>query len=80
MCNCNGHIFVMGPQFSGHQLLLPVLKAELGARIQMPSVEEIRQYQFIVSTKHHNLVDVWFVVDGLKLYLEAKFLHLLLVG
>jgi len=56
----------------GRRLLLRVLKAEPGSRIQMPSVEEIRQYQFIVSMKFPNLVGVWFVMDGVKLYLEAS--------
>ena len=54
----------------GRRLLFRVLKAEPGERIQMPSIEEIRDYQENVQRFYPNLVGVWFVMDGLKLYLQ----------
>jgi hypothetical protein len=54
----------------GRRLLLRVLKAEPGSRIQMPSIEEIRDYQEIVWRLYPSLNGVWFVMDGLKLYLQ----------
>jgi hypothetical protein len=54
----------------GRRLLLRVLKAEPGSRIQMPSIEEIRDYQEIVRRLYPSLNGVWFVMDKLKLYLQ----------
>jgi hypothetical protein len=54
----------------GRRLLLRILKQEPGARVQMPSIEEINDYKEIVLRRYPNLNDVWFVMDGLKLYIE----------
>ncbi len=55
----------------GRRLLLKVLKAEPGAKVQMPSLGEIEQYKRIIVDRYPTLVDVFYIMDGLKLPLET---------
>jgi hypothetical protein len=56
----------------GRRLLLKVLKAEPGANVQMPSLGEIEEFKRIIVDRYPTLVDVFYVMDGLKLPLEAS--------
>jgi hypothetical protein len=56
----------------GHRLLLKVLKSEPGAKVQMPSLEEIEQFKSIIINRYPSLVDVWCTMDGVKLLLETS--------
>ena len=56
----------------GWRLLIQVLQKELGAAIQIPSVEKIKNYQEAIEAKHPNLKNMWCTMDGLKLYLEQS--------
>jgi hypothetical protein len=54
----------------GWRLLIKFLKSLDGAKVLMPSLDEIKEFKQIVVSQYPSLQDVWFVVDGLKLTLE----------
>ena len=54
----------------GRRLLLKILKSLDGAKVQMPPLGDIDEYKCVVVGMYPSLVDVWYVVDGLKLLLE----------
>ena len=56
----------------GRRLLLKVLKSEPGAKVQMPSLDEIEQFKSIVIDRYPSLEDAWCVMDGVKLLLETS--------
>ena len=54
------------------KLLYKVLKEEPSARVEIPSVEEIRGYQDVVSSHFPALNGTWCVVDGLKIPIQKS--------
>jgi len=54
------------------KLLYKVLKEEPTARIEMPSVEEIREYQEVISSHFPVLNHTWCVVDGLNIPIQKS--------
>jgi len=54
----------------GRRTLIKILKDEPDARILIPGIEKIREYQAAINERHPNLENVWCCMDGLKLYLE----------
>jgi hypothetical protein len=52
------------------KLLYKVLKEEPSARVEIPSVEEIRYYQEVISSHFPALNSTWCVVDGLKIPIQ----------
>jgi len=54
------------------KLLYKVLKEEPSARVEIPSVEEIRGYQDVVSSQFPVLNGTWCVVDGLKIPIQKS--------
>jgi hypothetical protein len=54
------------------KLLYKVLKEEPSARIDIPSVEEIRGYQEVISRHFPVLNGTWCVVDGLKIPIQKS--------
>jgi hypothetical protein len=54
------------------KLLYKVLKEEPSARIDIPSVEEIRGYQEVISRHFPLLNGTWCVVDGLKIPIQKS--------
>ena len=54
------------------KLLYKVLKEEDSARIELPSNEQIREYQEVVSTHFPVLNGAWCVVDGLKIPIQKS--------
>jgi hypothetical protein len=54
------------------KLLYKVLKEEPSARVDKPSVEEIRHYQEVISSHFPVLNGTWCVVDGLKIPIQKS--------
>jgi len=54
------------------KLLYKVLKEEPTARIEIPSVEEIMEYQEVISSHFPVLNCTWCVVDGLKIPIQKS--------
>jgi len=54
------------------KLLYKVLKEEPAARIEIPSVDEIREYQEVISSHFPVLNRTWCVVDGLKIPIQKS--------
>jgi hypothetical protein len=54
------------------KLLYKVLKEEPSARIEIPSEEEIREYQEVISSNFPVLDGTWCVVDGLKTKIQKS--------
>jgi hypothetical protein len=54
------------------KLLYKVLKEENSARIELPSNEQIREYQEVVSTHFPVLNGAWCIVDGLKIPIQKS--------
>jgi hypothetical protein len=54
------------------KLLYEVLKEDPTARIEIPSVEEIREYQEVISSHFPVLNRTWCVVDGLKIPIQKS--------
>jgi hypothetical protein len=56
----------------GRRLIVKALKSDsLLAKIAIPSNEDILSYQEAVGTIYPLLSNVWFTMDGLKLYLAV---------
>jgi hypothetical protein len=49
------------------RLLFKVLKEEVDARVEIPSVEEIVEYKDVVNRNFPTLNGCWCVMDGLKI-------------
>jgi len=54
------------------KLLYKVLKEEPSSRVEIPSVDEIRDYQEVVSSHFPVLNGTWCVVDGLKIPIQKS--------
>jgi len=54
----------------GRRLLLTILRKIPAAKICMPPLGDIREYQRIVAERYPSLEGVWFFMDGLKLRLQ----------
>jgi hypothetical protein len=54
------------------KLLYKVLKEEPSARVEIPSVEEIRDYQEVISSHFPVLNGTWCVVDRLKIPIQKS--------
>ena len=54
----------------GQRILIRILKDEPDARISIPGIEKICEYQAAINERHPNLENVWCCMVGLKLYLE----------
>jgi hypothetical protein len=52
------------------RLLFRVLKEEEHAKVEIPSVEEIRAYQEKIAANFPDLQGVWCVMDGLKIPIQ----------
>lgn len=57
-------------QFGIHLLLL-VLQETDEAKVRVPDVDKILEFQSLVGNKHPTLKDVWCTMDGLKLYIQC---------
>jgi len=55
----------------GRRLLLKILVTLPGSKVQMPSMGDIRIFQDIIAEKYPTLQGCWFVMDGLKIPIEA---------
>lgn len=55
----------------GRRLLLKILWGIPSSRVRMPSLGDIRIFQDIINSRYPTLQDVWFVMDGLKITIEA---------
>ena len=54
------------------KLLYKVLKEEPSARVEIPSEEEIREYQEVISSNLPVLDGTWCVVDGLNIPIQRS--------
>jgi hypothetical protein len=54
------------------RLLFKVLKEEVEARVELPSVEEIVEYQDVVRRSFPALDGSWCVMDGLKIPIQKS--------
>ena len=55
----------------GRRILVKVLRSIPGAAIRMPSIGDIRIFQQIIANRFPSLEGVWFVMDGLKIPVQA---------
>jgi hypothetical protein len=49
-----------------------VLKEEEDARVDIPSAEEVSEYQDVVQTNYPALTGTWCIMDGLKIHIEKS--------
>jgi len=54
------------------KLLYKVLKEEPSTRIEIPSEEQMREYQEVISSQFSVLNGTWCVVDGLKIPIQKS--------
>jgi hypothetical protein len=54
------------------RILYKVLLEEEGAKVQLPSVEKIAEYQQLIAVNYPALAGSWCVMDGLKLYIQKS--------
>jgi hypothetical protein len=54
------------------KVLYKVLKEEPSARVEIPSEEEIREYQEVISSNLPVLDGTWCVIDGLKIKVQKS--------
>jgi len=54
------------------KLLYKVLKEEPSTRIEIPSGEQMREYQEVISSQFSVLNGTWCVVDGLKIPIQKS--------
>jgi hypothetical protein len=54
------------------RLLFKLLKEEVDARVEIPSVEEIAEYKDVVNRNFPALNGCWCVMDGLKIPIQKS--------
>jgi len=59
----------------GRRLLLKILKSEPGAKVQMPSLEEIDFFKSLIHEMYPNLPDVCCVMDGVNCCWKSYHIH-----
>jgi len=56
----------------GRRILYNILKNDPYSVVRLPTADEVHQYQESIGRKYHLLRDVWAVMDGCKLNIEAS--------
>jgi len=56
----------------GRWILYNILKNDPYSVVRLPTANQIREYQQAIGNKYHRLRDVWAVMDGCKLDIQAS--------